>query len=269
MKKLISLFFIPKDDSRRKASPFKVIAFTVSLISFFLFFNFFTSVAIDGSSLLIIALSLVISFLCIIPVIFYKHLRKWLLVLMTVGLSFFCVTFAIFCGVVLGHSLDTELPSADDDVLVLVYGCRTYGDRPSRMLMGRLDAAYELLTIYPDSVCIVSGGRGNNEPITEALSMKRYLCGLGIAEDRIIMEDKAANTKENISLSMNLITEHNLDGYTVVSVSDNYHLMRIRLLSGRYGLETLIYPADYRFDFIFISSLTREYLSYIKLLVLG
>ena len=268
-KKVLSLFFIPKDESRRRLTVFKFIAFFASLFSFFCFFNFFTSVAIDGSSLLIIAFSVIVSFVCIMPVLFYGRLRKWLLILLTVGMFFYTVTFCIFCGVVLSYSGNVTLPDADDDVLVLVYGCRTYGDRPSRMLMGRLDAAYELLTDYPDSVCIVTGGQGNNEPITEALSMKRYLCGLGIADERIIMEDKAANTKENISLSMELIAEHSLDSRTVISVSDNYHLMRIKLLASRYGLDTLVYPADFRIDFIFLSSLTREFLSYIKLLVLG
>ena len=268
MKKFLSLFFIPPDESRRRVTVFKVIAIFSSVFSFICFFNFFTSVAIDGSSMLIIVLSIGMSFVCAMPFVFYRRLRKWLLVLLTVGMCFFTVTFCIFCGVILSYSADASLP-ADDDVLVLVYGCRTYGDRPSRMLMGRLDAAYELLTLYPDSVCIVTGGQGSNEPITEASSMKRYLYGLGIDESRIIMEDRASDTKENIAFSMELIESHGLDGYTVISVSDNYHLMRIKLLASRYGLETYIHAADFRLDFIFLSSLTREYLSYIKLLVLG
>ena len=38
---------------------------------------------------------------------------------------------------------------------------------------------------------LVSGGQGLDEPITEALAMKRYLIAKGIPEDIILMENQS------------------------------------------------------------------------------
>nr|MBQ4318184.1 YdcF family protein [Clostridia bacterium] len=246
----------------------KIIVFIASLFSFFCLFNFFTSVLVDGGSVVVPLIALCMAAVTLLPVVLWSRLRRWLLALLGIGMCFFTVTFCIFCAIILSAA-NSELPTEHDDVVVLVYGCRTYADRPSPMLARRLDAAYDLLTEYPEAVCIVSGGQGPNEPVTEAFSMKRYLCALGVDEERIIMEDASHNTAENIENSLVLIGQHGLDEHTVISVSDNYHLLRIRLLADSRGLDTLVYPADYSVDFRLLASLTREYLSYIKMLVLG
>ena len=47
------------------------------------------------------------------------------------------------------------------------------------MLQSRLDAAYDAMEKYPDAICIVTGGKGNGEGITEAECMERYLTKKG------------------------------------------------------------------------------------------
>ena len=59
------------------------------------------------------------------------------------------------------------------DETVLVLGCRVYPDHLSKMLVGRLQAAYTLLCRYPGMQCVVSGGKGEDEPCSEAAAMKR------------------------------------------------------------------------------------------------
>ena len=69
-------------------------------------------------------------------------------------------------------------PSSDAPVIVL--GCQVKGERPSLMLTGRMDAAIRYLQDHPDVLCVVSGGKGDGEMITEAECMFRYMTARGI-----------------------------------------------------------------------------------------
>lgn len=90
----------------------------------------------------------------------------------------------------------TDKPENPDAVIVL--GCKVNGNTPSRMLKRRLDSAVIYLNENEDVVCIVSGGKGEDEKISEAQAMKEYLVDKGIDEGRILTEDKSVNTLENI-----------------------------------------------------------------------
>ena len=90
---------------------------------------------------------------------------------------------------------------------VLVLGAGVNGTVPSRALSERLQAAYDYMERYPDAQCIVSGGQGRGESITEALCMYTWLTQRGLAPERIWMEDRATSTEENISFTLELIEE--------------------------------------------------------------
>ena len=68
--------------------------------------------------------------------------------------------------------------------VIVVLGCQVKGERPSRMLRRRLDAAITAMNDNPDTLCIVSGGKGDDEKISEALAMKNYLLEKGMDSDR-------------------------------------------------------------------------------------
>ena len=65
---------------------------------------------------------------------------------------------------------------------VVVLGAALRGEQPSRMLAERLKTAATYLRDHPESSCVVSGGQNDDEIISEAEAMKRYLVGLGIEE---------------------------------------------------------------------------------------
>ena len=67
----------------------------------------------------------------------------------------------------------------------------------------RQAAAY--LSAHPDVICIVSGGQGPGEKITEAACMRRLLLDAGIPGTRIWLEPKASDTAENLANSLALI----------------------------------------------------------------
>lgn len=65
---------------------------------------------------------------------------------------------------------------------VIVLGCRVKNGLPTRMLRKRLDCAFEYLNKNPESCCILSGGKGDDEIISEAEAMYRYLLNKGITQ---------------------------------------------------------------------------------------
>lgn len=109
---------------------------------------------------------------------------------------------------------------------VIVLGCGIRGERVSVGLAKRLDKAAEYHKNNPDAVIIVSGGQGPQEDIPEALAMKRYLVDKGIAEDKIIMEDKSTSTITNFRYSREIMEERGMSLSSVVFVTNGYHVYR-------------------------------------------
>ena len=126
---------------------------------------------------------------------------------------------------------------------VIVLGCRVKGDVPSLMLSRRINAAYEYLEKNPGTVCIVSGGQGRDELVSEAECIKNVLVEKGISPDRIIMEDKSTSTDENIRFSLEKMEENGISGGAVI-VTNNYHQLRAKMICRKYGLETSAVSAE-------------------------
>ena len=115
---------------------------------------------------------------------------------------------------------------------VVVLGAGVNGTRPSLSLQERIDAAYDYLVAYPDPVCIVSGGQGNGENITEAQCMYNELTAMGIETDRIWLEQRATNTRDNIRFSLDIIEEETGTRPDRIGlVSSEYHLYRAGLFA--------------------------------------
>lgn len=119
---------------------------------------------------------------------------------------------------------------------VIVLGAQVRGYNPSYNLATRLDKAYQYLKDNKDTKVIVSGGKGPGENISEAEAMKIYLINKGIEEERIIKEDKSANTDENIKFSKKLIS--NKDS-KVVLVTNNFHVYRSIKIAQKQGINNI------------------------------
>lgn len=115
-----------------------------------------------------------------------------------------------------------------DEKTVIVLGCGIRGERVSVGLAKRLNKAYEYHLQNPEAVIVVSGGQGPQEDIPEALAMKRYLVSKGVSEDKIIMEDKSTSTITNFRNSYKIMYENNLSEYSVVFVTNGYHVYRAK-----------------------------------------
>ena len=165
-----------------------------------------------------------------------EYLPRWLQRLaagvLAVGLS---VAIAIL--VLMALSAAHRPASADPPGTVIVLGCEVRPDgRPSVMLQSRIDAAYAYLSHHPDAVCVASGGLDDDEQITEARCIRDTLVAMGIAPERIYLEEASGSTYENLTFSAAVISDNGLDT-RVALATDNFHQYRGQFFARRAGLD--------------------------------
>ena len=187
----------------------------------------------------------------------FSHFPKWLNVTL---ISVIAAGF-IFSGILIGSILtcyDNEAEPGCDYIIVL--GAQVKPDGPSVVLNFRLETALEYLNANPNTKCIVSGAQGSNEPCTEAVAMKDYLTVHGIAPDRIILEDRAVNTRPNIIYSKEFIP----DGAKVGIITNKFHMRRSLYLCRKFDLEN-VHPINASSIKIYEpNNVTREIFALIK-----
>ena len=122
--------------------------------------------------------------------------------------------------------------------VLIVLGTTVNGTEPSPMLKQRLDAAVDYLNTYPDAVCIVTGGKGDAENLSEAQCMFNYLTAAGIAADRITMEDRATTTVENLRNVRSMLDTNEVD-----ILSSDFHLYRAGLIAKEAEFIPTLIPA--------------------------
>jgi len=127
---------------------------------------------------------------------------------------------------------------------MVVLGAKVRVTGPSASLWDRIHGAYDYLSTHPDVIAIVSGGQGDDEPMTEAQSMYEELVAMGIEPERIWIEDKATSTWENLNFALDLIEEKTGQRPdTLGVVSSEYHLFRASLFAKACGVEFVGIPA--------------------------
>lgn len=139
------------------------------------------------------------------------------------------ILFGILCfGVLRGMNWK----GSKDLDYVVVLGAQVKGDVPSRALTKRLVKAYEYAEENPDTILILSGGQGAGENITEAKCMKDWLVSEGVSEDRMILEERSTDTKENLLFS-NQMTSCAKKRTGILS--NNFHVFRAVRLAEKLG----------------------------------
>lgn len=147
---------------------------------------------------------------------------------------------------------------------IIVLGAQVYESGPSAVLKFRLDEAIEYLNDNPDTICIVSGGQGYNEPFAEAEGMADYLEKNGIPENRILVEDQSTTTEENIKNSMALMDEN----ASVGIVTNNFHVFRAVQTAQELGIKQVCGIAADSTKLFLPNNMLREFFGEMKFLVL-
>lgn len=211
----------------------------------------------------------------ILPYVFRKLLRARLgkvylgiKVFMSCAMVFYAVTFAFLAGYI--HLSPSAQPSSSDSGLqnvYVVFGAKVKADGPAKTLASRLEVAVDVMLEDEDAVCIVSGGQGPDEPFTEASCMRDYMVERGVSADRIYLEEKASNTRENIRYSVALIEELGLSDRQIICISSETHIPRIKLMCSRESVDALYVKAETPMKEFLFTTWVREYLSYVKMLI--
>ncbi|WP_302925785.1 YdcF family protein [Holdemania filiformis] len=128
--------------------------------------------------------------------------------------------------------------SQDQGTTVIVLGAKINADQPSLILERRLQAALDYANENPECTVIVTGGQGNGEDYAESTIMKNWLVENGLETNRILEENQARNTGENLKYSLKLLRQNNLSE-NVVIVTDSFHQLRASILAKQLGIEQI------------------------------
>ena len=121
-----------------------------------------------------------------------------------------------------------HIPKYDKDYIIIL-GCQIKKDGTlTNLLKSRADKAIEfrnnqLDKTGKDLIFIASGGKGNDEVISEGEAIKNYLLSCNISKESILVDNKSKNTYENILFSKKLINNKNAK---VAFSTTNYHVFR-------------------------------------------
>lgn len=173
--------------------------------------------------------------------IFYKKIREitktglWKIVKYIV-IALVCIE-AVLVGFIAVYGQSDNVNYDEDAVIVL--GAGIHGDRVTVPLAMRLNTAIEYHRRNPDAVIVVTGGQGYQETITEAEAMEKYLLARGVDPEKIIKEEKATSTNENMRFTKEILDKHFDGEYKSVVITNNFHIYRGVSIAKLEGLDNV------------------------------
>ncbi len=127
---------------------------------------------------------------------------------------------------------------ASDAIVVL--GAAQYVGRPSPVLRARLDHALDLWHRGLAPRLIVTGGTGIGDTTSEAAVSRNYALRHGVPDTAILMETEGRTTRESLAAVSAIMHARQL--HTAILVSDPFHMLRLRILSTQYGVNSYTSP---------------------------
>ncbi len=192
-----------------------------------------------------------------------RRMRMTMIVILLIGAGCFLaaeVPVLLDCR----SAADTAAPH------LIVCGAGVHGSVPSRSLTDRLRAALDWLQANPDADAVLSGCQGPGEDLSEARAMFLWLTERGVEADRLILEEQATNSYENIANSLALLADR--DGRPagrVAILSSEYHLHRLGAMAQMLGCTPVPVAARTSNPVMFLNYAVREAFAMWKLWVFG
>lgn len=156
------------------------------------------------------------------------------------GMGFSFVAALILFPIGQMHCFGTTDYHVEVDAVV-VLGARVYSDgTPSPVLQDRLDTAIAFYKEGHAPVLFMSGGI-DEDGTSEAQAMRNYAVSQGVAVQDIIIDEQGSNTKQT---ARNTVDTLRAAGMTkVATVSNFYHLARIKMLYLAEGMDVVTVPS--------------------------
>ena len=140
---------------------------------------------------------------------------------------------------------------------IIVFGAGI-SDNKTEIINGRIEKAIEYSKIYKECKFVLTGAKGDDEPIEEAIYMKNYMVERGVDGKRVLVDTLSFNTYENVFNSLELIEkdilfrnkkeniltrpfkntdyDFDLDFLNIGFMSSEFHLTRINMMAKKMGI---------------------------------
>ena len=140
---------------------------------------------------------------------------------------------------------------------IIVFGAGI-SENNSQIMNDRIEKAIEYSKKYKRCKFVLTGAKGTNEPIEEAIYMKNYMKDRGVDIKRVLVDTKSFNTYENVYNSLDLIRKDiinrnkreniitrpfknsgsyfDLDFLNIGFMSSDFHMTRINMMAKKFGI---------------------------------
>lgn len=151
----------------------------------------------------------------------------------------------------------------DQLAAIIVLGAGLHDGQVPPILAARLNAAASLWRQQRQAVIVVTGARLRGEHLSEATAMGQYLINQWhIPTERILLEERAKNTWDNLRFSKSLLVSHQING-PVCLVTSSFHVWRATVYCRRQGLDWQLIAAPTPISHQPMA-VTRDYLGIIR-----
>ena len=158
---------------------------------------------------------------------------------------------------------DWERAKEADYALVLGAAVKEDGNA-SRIMRQRLKAALSFMEENPEAYVILSGGQGEDEPMTEAECMYKTILEMGADESRLILEGESFNTRENLLNSMDIIEGRGGTEKPIALITSEFHQRRAAYIADSLSIETCAVSAHTDQWFYRVNYTLREVFAFVK-----
>jgi uncharacterized SAM-binding protein YcdF (DUF218 family) len=157
--------------------------------------------------------------------------------MLTIGVVMvFCLWLISTVAVLVWSSRDEARPAQ----AIVVLGAAQYAGKPSPVLRARLDHALDLWNRHLASLLILTGGTGFGDTTSEAAVGRNYAKKHGVPDSAILVENEGRTTSESMRAVAGMLEVRGLQ--SALLVSDPFHMLRLRILAGRFGFTPYTSP---------------------------
>ena len=171
-----------------------------------------------------------------------------------------CVVLPVFMLIaeLVGYTLYAlyygRLGLTHDAEAVVVLGAGLSGEQVTPLLASRIDRGIEAFDYLrgrgANPLFVLSGGKGDDEVISEAEAMARYAREHGVPDDRIVEEDTSTTTEENLRNTVEILHARGIASSSLAVVTSNFHVLRTASLTRRIGVPAQVVGAHTAFYYL-------------------
>lgn len=157
--------------------------------------------------------------------------RRWVVTIAAL-LALAAIVVLGFMAAIYAQARDDE--ARDVDAILVLGTTQNYGT-PGEYLEARLRHTLDLYQAGHAEWIIVTGGRWEGDPFTEAGVSRDWLIERGVPANAILYEDVGRNTWENMQGAHDAAEPFGID--SVLIVSDGFHLFRAERMANAVGFD--------------------------------